>query len=190
MLAVCCPVLPLQSGWRLQVGQHLALPPPCSSWAKLPCPAASDCSGVGGRGPATGPAGGGRPLGGAAELLCGYFSQCLLYTMHTHDPSWRRELAGVEAPRGLPGHIGLDLSRVDVGEDGGRSRGARGLLQRLHNLCRLGCRGALSNGPSSLFQAFVRRSAQPGVPRGLLNTCSTCGPSLPPCRVLCPLPGL
>lgn len=47
MLAVCCPMLPRHSSWRLQVGQHLALPPPCSSWAKLPCPAFSDCLGLG-----------------------------------------------------------------------------------------------------------------------------------------------
>lgn len=61
----------------------------------------------------------------AAELLCGYFSHPLLYTVCTHDPSWRREPAGVVALRGLPGHLRLDLPL------GGCRRGW-GQIQRCH----------------------------------------------------------
>lgn len=144
MLAVCCPMLPRHSSWRLQVGQHLALPPPCSSWAKLPCPAFSDCLGLGGRDLATGPAGGGRPLGCAAELLCGYFCQCLPYTMCTHNPSWRRELAGVEAHCRFP--VSWDLTSPGCMQE------KTGQIQR--------CQGAPPAAPQSVSLGLLGRFVQ------------------------------
>lgn len=109
------------------------------------------------------------PVGCAAELLCGYFSQSLLYTLCTRHPSQRRELAGVDAPWGLPGHTGLDLPWVDVTGDGADPEEARGSPSG-SALCVPGLPGHFVQRAQLLVPGFLAGSAQPGVPRDILNT--------------------